>query len=161
MTRVAFAHYPCPSYSRQLRDIETANDNSILNKRTTRAAQLKFNTADGKLSESIVEKKLQSQVGEKEILILKPRIYLNDAAGKVTNNYATPDFAIIDRSTGKKVKIVDAKNGNAVLSAAQEELNKNGGIFKGSSREPLATPNQKIAPNSIQIERTNVNSTGN
>lgn len=126
-----------------------------------KAAQLNVNVNVSKISENIVRNNLRSQLGDNQILIEKPRIYINDAEGKATSKYATPDFAIVDGETGKIVKIVDAKNGNADLTTAQKELNKKGGTFKGSSRAPEANPNQIIPKNSIDVERTNVNNTGN
>jgi hypothetical protein len=52
---------------------------------------------------------------------------------------------------------VDAKDGGGGLTIPQQQLNQQGGIFRGSSRAPEAKP-QKVSPNSIQVEKTNVGS---
>jgi RHS repeat-associated protein len=118
----------------------------------TRAAQFAANKSNGAISESIVHQSLKSQLGANEAILSKPRIYIgNGSSGK----YAIPDFAVYNTKTGNFVKLIDAKDGAATLSKAQQQVNQYGGTFRGSSRAPKANA-QKVAPNSIKVERTNV-----
>ncbi|TCZ65208.1 RHS repeat-associated core domain-containing protein, partial [Flaviaesturariibacter aridisoli] len=115
---------------------------------------LVVNNANSLTSEAIVREKLTSNLGPDELILEKPRIYIGDGS---SGKYATPDFAVYNRNTGQIVKLVDAKDGLGDLTRAQKQINKYGGIFKGSGRAPEAQP-QKIAagPDAIKIERTNV-----
>jgi hypothetical protein len=123
---------------------------------TKKAGQLKTNAQSGTTSEEIVQQRLQSQLGSDEAILRKPRIYINDENGKITSKYATPDFAIYNTQTGQITKIVDAKDGGAIPSKAQKQLNERGGVFKGSSRAPQAKA-QSINKNLVDVESTNVN----
>src|SRR4029077_16530394 len=102
-------------------------------------------------SEAIVKERLISQLGKDEAILAKPRIYIGDGS---SGKYAVPDFAVYNTKTGQFVKLVDAKDGNAVLTNAQKDINQYGGTFKGSSRAPKAAP-QKVTPSAdaIQVER--------
>jgi RHS repeat-associated protein len=117
-----------------------------------KAAQLIVNQSSGASSEAIVQQRLQSQLGANEAILVKPRIYINGGSGK----YAVPDFAVYNKNTGAFVRLVDAKDGNATLSNAQQQVNQHGGTFNGSSRAKDAKA-QTVGKNSIQEERTNVN----
>jgi hypothetical protein len=133
----------------------SADDNSP-NEATASArksTQLATNSQSGMASEDIVRGKLQGQLGENEAILAKPRIYIGDGS---SGKYATPDFAIDNTKNGQISRIVDAKNGGATLSTAQQQLNQYGGVFRGSSRATDATP-QSIKPDMIEVERTNVN----
>jgi RHS repeat-associated protein len=110
------------------------------------------NKANSLTSEQIVEQKLRANLAPNEAILPKPRIYIGDGS---SGKYAVPDFAIYNKNTGKFVRLVDAKDGNATLSKAQEQVNQYGGTFNGSSRAKDAKA-QSVAPNSIQVERTNV-----
>ena len=122
---------------------------------TTRGAkQLAINKKNSFLSESTVKQRLTNQLGKDEAILDKPRIYIGDGS---SGKYAQPDFGIYNTKTGQFIMLVDAKDGNAVLTRAQEQINQYGGFFKGSSRAPEVVP-QKIAKGTeaIKIERTNV-----
>ncbi|MDB5137940.1 MAG: hypothetical protein JWP37_4543 [Mucilaginibacter sp.] len=117
----------------------------------TKAAQFAAGKSNGAIPGSIVHQGLKSQLGANEAKLSKPRIYINGGSGK----YAVPDFAVYNTKTGNFVKLVDAKDGAATLSKAQQQVNQYGGTFRGSSRAPKANA-QTVAPNSIKVERTNV-----
>jgi hypothetical protein len=118
-----------------------------------KAAQLATNSRSGAASEDLVRSRLQSQLGEDESILAKPRIYIGDGS---SGKYATPDFAIYNTKTGLISRVVDAKDGGATISKAQQQLNQYGGVFRGSSRAPRAAP-QSVKPGSLEVERTNVN----
>ncbi len=130
------------------------SDQTTSNTATKKANQLRINQANSDASEEMVYKRLQSVLGEDEAILLKPRIYIGDGS---SGKYAVPDFAIYNTKTGQFSRIVDAKDGGGDLTPAQQQLNEQGGTFRGSSRAPNAKP-QKVQPNSIQTEKTNVNS---
>lgn len=137
------------SYLKQLK--ASSGQNTL---QLTQAKRLLVNKSNSLTSEAIVKQRLTSQLGADEAILDKPRIYIGDGnSGK----YAQPDFAIYNRATGRIVKLVDAKDGNATLTRAQQQINQYGGIFRGSSRDPAVVP-QRVAPNpeAIQIERTSV-----
>ena len=89
---------------------------------------------------------------EGEDILRKPRIYIGDGS---SGKYAVPDFAVYNTKTGQITRIVDAKDGAAMPTKAQEQLNTYGGVFKGSSRAPKAVP-QAIPKGKLEVERTNV-----
>ncbi|MHA4810293.1 RHS repeat domain-containing protein [Flavitalea flava] len=118
-----------------------------------KSAQLAINRKSGAASEDLVRSRLQSQLGENESILSKPRIYIGDGS---SGKFATPDFAIYNTQTGLITRIVDAKDGGSPLSKAQLQLNEYGGVFRGSSRATDAAP-QSVKPNMIEVERTEVN----
>lgn len=101
-------------------------------------------------SEASVKDKLLSQLGKDEILMEKPRFYIQKGGAQT---YTTPDFAIYNTKTNQFMQIVDAKNGGATLTTNQNILNTQGGTFNGSSRYPQAKP-QSIAPGKVSTEVT-------
>ncbi len=118
----------------------------------SKATKLIANKSNSAISESIVQQKLISQLGANEAILIKPRIYIGDGS---SGKYAIPDFGVYNTKTGNFVKLIDAKDGKATFSKAQQQVNQYGGTFKGSSRATDAKP-QTVAPNSIQVERTKV-----
>jgi hypothetical protein len=143
-------HIPLTVYSNTSGTDNNATDDQ--GAAETKSAQLKINSQNGATSEDIVRGRLQNQLGDNEAILTKPRIYIGDGS---SGKYATPDFAIYNTKTGQISRIVDAKNGGATLSRAQQQLNEYGGIFRGSSRATDAKP-QSVKPGMIQVERTNV-----
>jgi len=129
-----------------------ANKNTSVTKpntgkyKTTPTLQQKRETSI--TSEAIVRSKLKGELAADEILMEKPRFYIND--GK---NWTTPDFAIYNTTTHQFVRIPDAKNGGADLRKGQNTLNTQGGEFRGSSRYPEAQP-QSIRPGLVTKEKT-------
>ncbi|MDI9364935.1 MAG: RHS repeat-associated core domain-containing protein [Flavobacterium sp.] len=120
--------------------------NTTINKPEPPTLQQKKKTSIA--SEAIVRARLNTQLAQDEILMEKPRFYIN--GGK---NYTTPDFAIYNTKTNSFVRIPDAKNGDGGLTKPQSILNEKGGEFRGSSRYPQAKP-QSIAPGMVKEEKT-------
>ena len=104
-------------------------------------------------SEAITEENLLKNLGENEILLRKPRIYIGD--GKNTKDFSVPDFAIYNTKTGQIVKIPEAKSGDAGLTNQQSRLNDQGGQFKGTKRERRAKKGT-VPPGMFEINRTPV-----
>jgi RHS repeat-associated protein len=118
-----------------------------------RAQQLKVNKNNSIASEAITEENLLKNLGENEILLRKPRIYIGD--GKNTKDFSVPDFAIYNTKTGQIVKIPAAKSGDAGLTNQQSRLNDQGGQFKGTKRERRAKKGT-VPPGMFEINRTPV-----
>jgi hypothetical protein len=147
---------PKPPVNKPVLQDLTAEETKAL---STRAKTIISNKSNSLTSEAIVEQRLRSQLGPDEDILAKPRIYIGDGS---SGKYAQPDFAVYNTKSGQFVKLVDAKDGNATLTTAQKQINKYGGVFKGTSRADDVVP-QKVAPNpeAIQIERTNVAQSSN
>jgi RHS repeat-associated protein len=124
------------------------------------------NKANSKLSEEKVKNDLTNSLQNNEELLVKPRIYINDGSG----NFAAPDFAVVDKTTGKFKKLVDAKDGNAELTTRQKALNEHGGTFKGTKRtkdkkSPFHKKNVsqggiQVAPKLVEKVKTNFSGKG-
>ena len=128
------------------------SNNTVITSAERKATQLLINRQNSIASEAIVRERLTSQLGANESILEKPRIYIGDGS---SGKYAKPDFAIYNTETGQITRIVDAKDGGALPSRAQQQLNKFGGIFRGTSRAKEIKP-QLIKPGKLEIERTNV-----
>jgi hypothetical protein len=119
---------------------------------STRGEILAKNKAISLTSEAIVRDRLTSQLASDEILMMKPRFYIQKGG---IETYTVPDFAVYNRTTNQFVKIVDAKNGNGGFTTNQNILNREGGTFRGSSRYPAAQP-QSVAPGRLVKETTSL-----
>ena len=104
-----------------VRAVDKAND---IGKATSKAEQLAKNKAAGQLGEARVKKELQGELQKGETLLEQPTFKLDN--GKK----ARPDFAIMDKN-GNVSRTVDAKTGNAKLTANQKYFQENGGVLTG------------------------------
>jgi hypothetical protein len=94
----------------------------------------------------------QAALGQNEILIPRPRVYLKDAKGNLTKEYAVPDYIVFNTETRQVVAVKEAKSGpNADLSTNQQKLQDNGGVFKESGRfKQTKNANAEITTQSVQ-----------
>ena len=110
------------------------------------------------LSEPEVKERMKKRNSPTTEINSQVRIYIYDEEGNETKKYATIDNIAIEDNPIRIVELVDAKNGNGELTKRQQELNENGGIFKGSSRASKLGKkgvNLIVEKGSIKIERTN------
>jgi hypothetical protein len=90
----------------------TANEgvaNNSVSQKARQAQQLTINKQNSLASEAMVRSSLDASLSKNEMIIDKPRIYIDD--GKNLKDYATPDFAIFNKQTEQIVRIPEAKDG--------------------------------------------------
>jgi hypothetical protein len=118
----------------------------------TQSPSIQQKQATSRTSESIVKDRLNSQLASDEMLIVKPRFYIQKNG---VETYTVPDFAIYNTSTKSFTRIIDAKNGNGGFTTNQSILSTEGGTFRGSSRY-RDVPAQSVAPGKLVKETTSL-----